>query len=330
VIDPRDETGFGLDDADFEPLGEFAPAGLAATRLALGRAARSARERRVPIAGAAVHMARDGRLTTIAVGTNGRIPGPEESGRGYPTDHGETATVRQIEDVAAIEWDRVVFTTTLSPCIMCNHTLAYLHGLGLERVVVAESESFGGTADDLTRLPGMQLLALTNEDAVVMMKRFARTYPWDWNADIGLIPPGNPAEVERVAGDPRVASTACATIRAETGDPPVAGCASAVIGPDGRLEATAVDARASRGGNPALSAPMLAIGRAGSAVNLRDCVLVVTVPRPGDELSLARFGHASLGACKLFRPGVVLTDGIVAADLKAGLEGAGVRVLEAT
>lgn len=327
------EPDFDLDPSEFEPLEEFAPASLEATRLALERARRSADQGRVPIAGAAVHMDVGGRLTTVSVGHNGRIPAPDESGPGYPTDHGETATIRRIEDVGAQEWDRIVFATTLSPCIMCNRSLAYLHGLGLRRIVVAEAASFAGTAEELARLPGTTVLGLTNPGAVRMMKRFARTYPWDWNADIGLIPPRDTAYADGLAADETLRGEPLERVRTaqdgEDGSPGTAGVAAAgVFGADGDLLATASDARAARGGNPCASAPMVVMGRAGSAVNLRECVLALSAPGVGARLDLAAFGHASLGACELFRPRVLLTDGVVEAALRSRLEAADVAVLD--
>ena len=84
------EGDFDLKLSDFEPLGDFAPAGFESTRLALERAQRSSRQNRVPIAGAAVYMAPDETLETVAVGNNGRIPAPDDDGTQY--DRGDEQT----------------------------------------------------------------------------------------------------------------------------------------------------------------------------------------------------------------------------------------------
>ena len=294
--------------ADFAALGDFAPAGLQATRLALKTAAVSAAAGRIPIAGAAVFMAEDGTLTTITTGCNGRIPA--DDGPGYPTDHGETAAVRHIDDVSAWDWKRAVFATTLSPCVMCTRTLMHLHSLGLSRITIAESQSFPGRKDLLRPLPGMVMVELESPSAVAMMQHFARRHPWDWAADIGEIPPASVPDIT----DPAALFT---TLKQR-------GHQAGVFSADGRCIASAADERRSKGGNPVYSAPMLAMGRAGSAINLREHVLVVCSTGP---LDLAGFGFASLGACELFRPAVLLCNHVVESTLQITLIDAGIRVL---
>jgi tRNA(Arg) A34 adenosine deaminase TadA len=293
---------------DFAPLGDHAAAGHAATRLALEAGAASGAAGRIPISGAAVARRHDGSLETVCVGVNGRIPA--DGGAGYPTDHGETGAIRGIEDAGAVDWADVVFATTLSPCIMCTRTLMHLHGRGLRRLVIAESQSFAGRKDLLRPLPGMQIVELSHPPAVDMMQRFARRYPWDWAADIGEVPPASGID----GLDPAAMLDALSQAGADAG----------VFEPTGRLIAEARDGRAATGGNPVYSAAMLAMGRAGSAVNLREHVLVIGHP---GTIDLAAFGASSLGACELFRPAAVVTRGPVSADLRAQLEVAGVRTL---
>lgn len=59
------------------------------------------------------------------------------------------------------------------------------------RVVIAESQSFPGEKEKLKLLtnPPMQIIELVNKPAIRDMKAFARRFPWDWAADIGMIPP---------------------------------------------------------------------------------------------------------------------------------------------
>lgn len=323
--DGSGESGSSLSASDFEPLGEFAEAGLRATRLALERAGRSFGEGRVPIAAAAVHMEKAGVLTPVTVGCNGRIPAPGTEGPGYPTDHGETAAIRRIEDVGAWDWGRIVFATTLSPCIMCNRALAHLGTLGLDKIVIAEAETYPGTEDRLARLPGMTLVELASPEAVRMMRAFSRTYPWDWAADIGAIPPADTAGARRRAADPRVGGRLLAELAGRyLAEHPTA---AAILGPSGELRSSAGDGRASSGGNPCLSAPMIAMGEAGSAVNLRECVLLFASGRGSDPIGLAEFGHASLGACELFRPAALLADAPLAEELAEPLHAVGTRVI---
>lgn len=292
---------------DFTALGPHAEAGLLAAELALEAGAASSTAGRIPISGAAVARAADGELHTICVGVNGRIPADDSPG--YPTDHGETGAIRHIADVRAVDWAEAVFATTLSPCIMCTRTLMHLHGLGLRRIVIAESSSFPGRKDLLRPLPGMQLIELTHRPAVKMMERFARRHPWDWAADIGEIPPARPL----TAPDTEAMLAAVWEHGAHAG----------VCDATGACIAHARDGRADTGGNPVHAAAMVAMGRAGSAVNLREHAVVVD---HAGTLDLAAFGASSLGACELFRPAALVTSGPVHAALRAPLEAAGVAV----
>ncbi|MEC7948798.1 MAG: hypothetical protein VX265_14620 [Myxococcota bacterium] len=296
-----------MEDRDFEMLGLHAAAGREATRLALEAGAASSAAGRIPISGAAVARRDNGSLDVICVGVNGRIPAG--AGAGCPTDHGETGAIRQISDVSAVDWDNVVFATTLSPCIMCTRTLIHLHGLGLRRIVVAESQSFAGRMDLLRDLPDMEIVELRHPPAVEMMQRFARTYPWDWAADIGAVPPAHPPR-------PIDVDAALAVLRS-------AGADAGVFRGTGAMIAHATDGRATSGGNPVHAAAMLAIGRAGSAINLREHFVVVDSDEPLDR---ATFGESALGACELFRPAAVAAGGF-ASDLADALAAAGVPTL---
>jgi len=290
--------------SDFDALGDFAPAGLAATRLALTNAKTSLDAGRIPIAGAAVQLDPDGGLRTVTYGCNGRIPA--DGGVGYPTDHGETGAIRRIHDPTQWSWGRVVFATTLSPCVMCTRSLIHLHGLGLRRIVVAESQSFPGRKDLLRPLPGMQMVELTNADAVAMMERFSRTYPWDWAADIGEVPPRHPLP-------PLSPAALVGVIRS----------GAAVVSPAGAVLARASDDRPAHGGNPVFAPVIRAMGLAGSAVNLREQVVVVG----GDGvLDVPSLGLSSIGAMELFRPRALVTSRPVASSVRGLLEAAGIEV----
>lgn len=324
---------FGLELSDFAALDRFAPAGLAATVAALERVGRSYQQHRVPIAGAAVQMDADGGLTVLAVGNNGRIPPPpgecappDPDCRGYPTDHGETATIRQIADVQAIDWGDVVFTTSLNPCIMCNRTLTYLWTLGLNKIVVADVSTYEGTAALLGELEGMTLVELNVPQDAQWMTTFARTYPWDWNADIGLIPPTDLDLVSRLPNEAALQRELLHQVRsAGSGD---GSHTAGVVTPDGKLASAASDLRATRGDNPTWSGPLMAMGKAGSSVNLRECALVFCAAAGAGRVGIADFGYSSLGACELFAPGILLVDAPLNEDLRSALEKAHVTVVE--
>ena len=292
---------------DFHALGKFAPAGYLATGLALERAEKSFHQGRIPIAGAAVLLNQNNKLAVVTVGNNGRIP-VTATKKGYPTDHGETAAIRAIKNVDQIPWDRVVFATTLSPCIMCSRTLEYLFNLGLRRIAVAEAKSFAGTLPRLKKM-GFKVVGLTNKFGVNMMRTFATKYPWDWAADIGEIP-ADPIFSKKipflVRELKRLLRQVISIIPKGNKQFPLA---AAVIDKHKNIQSLVFDQREKSGHNPTLSAPMLAMGKAGAAVNLRNTVLVVATNKVNTQkISLEEFGHSSLGACELFRPAYLVTN----------------------
>ena len=324
---------YGLALSDFQALGDHAEAGLLVTTLALGRARRSNDQARIPIAGATVVRRADATLDVVTVGNNGRIPplgmysaDDPSFPNGYPTDHGETSAIRVAGDVSAVDWKNAVFATTLSPCIMCARSITYLHSLGLTRVVIAEAKSFPGKKDMLAALPGMVMVELTNAYAVEMMKTVSRRYPWDWAADIGEVPPGRPEYAAGLEGDAARREALLARVFALHDS----GTVAALIGPDDSgadiVLGSGGDTRAAHGGNPCMSAVMVAIGSAGSAANIRESVVVFHTGAD-QVVGIGEFGHASLGACELFRPAAVLSNNPFDAELTRLLDAAGVRIL---
>jgi cytosine deaminase len=298
-----------------DALGVYAAAGSRAVELALTLAETSGARGRIPIAGAAVLRDDSGTLHTVTVGCNGRIPA--DDGAGYPVDHGETAAIRHVQNLASVDWSRVVFATTLSPCVMCTRTLLHLHGLGLRRLVIAESSTFSGRPELLASLEGMCIVELTDAPAVARMERFARRYPWDWAADIGAVPPARPfLDGHQLPFQP---GPVLAALRAQGHD-------VAVVDRSGSIIAGAADERLAHGQNPVYCAAMLAIGRAGSAVNLREHALVVASDGP---VGVHELGWSGVGACELFGPAAVVCAERVMPDLREILERAGVRVFGA-
>ena len=179
-------------------------------------------------------------------------------------------------------------------------------------------QTFPGTKAELKALPGMTFVELTNQKAVRMMQAFARTYPWDWNADIGLIPlfDGN-----RLLRDAALRATL-----ALAHHPGVGMVAKAVVvDREGAVLESASDGRADHGGNPCLGAPIVAMGRAGSSVNLRECAVGFLVGRDA-PVGIADFGLASMGCCELFRPAAVFSNAPFDDELTGVLEGKGIAV----
>ena len=263
----------------------------------------------------------DSMKDSILEGHNGRIPAPSQCG--YPTDHGETGAIREIPDVSKVPWSRVVFATTLDPCVMCGSALKWLWTLGLRRVVVgAGDSSFSGTGKMLEQLDGMTVVRLSNSSSESMMKTFSSHYPWDWAADIGEIPPGNLSmsqSLENFDALVEFSAKVCKEMKP--------GHEVAVVGPSRDILASAQDERLQSGGNETRSAAMIAMGSAGSQVNLRECVLFFKAPGPNP--SVDDFGAVSIGACKLFRPAKVVVTAPPSVELKSSLLDAGIKVLVA-
>ena len=143
-------------------------------------------------------------------------------------------------------------------------------------VVIAESSSFGGAGSQLEQLEGMQVLNLSNAYAQSMMKTFATRFPWDWAADIGEIPPKDLELSTRLLTQSWELRLFVDKISEELTK---LKHTAAVIDPRGELLASSADERKESGGNETRSAVMLALGRAGSKVNLRECVLFFMAPR---------------------------------------------------
>ena len=322
-IDVEEYYKNGLTPHDFQSLGEYAEAGLVATGLALDRAEQSLTLGRIPIAGAAVARQNNGELKVVAVGNNGRIP-RESDTDGYPTDHGETAAIRGIGDIAGIDWTHVVFATTLSPCIMCNRTLQYLQTLGLNKLTCAtgQAKGFAGTIKQFEAM-GFRVVSLNVQKGLDLMQAFAKKYPWDWAADIGEIPPARQVELQSMAANQARLKHLMEQVLASVDSYHLA---ALVVDHRGQVISQAADERDRVHGNPVFSSIMLAMGRAGSAVNLRDCLILVGGKRESGEISLEEFGHASLGACELFRPAWVVSNLPLSQEIAGPLNAASVKV----
>lgn len=347
-----------------EKLGErgLVAAGIEASRLCMDELARSSNEGRIPITGSTVTALPDGRLKvqTRVNGTRGyhncRIPGHKHSPSpdfvpdfdpniyhgesvehqginiGYPTDHGETGSIRQIDLFGEVDWSRSVFATSLSPCVMCTRMLEglYQHH-GLRNVVICESKSFVGGGPRLDKLDGsldapiqpevpngesvadkkMQVVRLANPTGQEAMALFSSRYACDWTADIGHIPPRRGYR-DAILAELHENATAWF---AELSDGE-----AAVYGPDPwytdptagkfniRKLAVCGDLREHLGedvgDNPCRAAVIRAMGTAGSTVNLQECAVLWR--HPAGKATSKAFSAASWGAVELFRPAAVV------------------------
>jgi len=234
---------------------------------------------------------------------------------GYPTDHGETGTIRQIDLFGEVDWSRSVFTTSLSPCVMCTRMFEGLYQYnGLRNLVVLQgtSTAFKSQVPRLEALDGMEIVCLEgNKTGKQAMGLLSRRYPHDWNADIGAVAPRQSyyeATMAKVHEDGKLWLSELSDGEA------------AVYGPDPyykdshddqfqiRKLAVCADLRnhlgEDVGDNPCRASVIRAMGTAGSAVNLQECA-VLWKP-PGGNATSKSFSSASWGAVELFKPAVVV------------------------
>lgn len=115
-------------------------------------------------------LARDGAV--VAQGRNQRVQG------GDPIAHGEMDALRKAGRQKTYR-DTTLYTS-LSPCMMCSGTIIQF---GIPRVVVGESENFGGN-EDFLRSRGVEVIVAQDLDCIALMKRFIAEKPELWAEDI--------------------------------------------------------------------------------------------------------------------------------------------------
>jgi cytosine deaminase len=115
-------------------------------------------------------LARNGAV--VAQGRNQRVQG------GDPIAHGEMDALRKAGRQKTYR-DTTLYTS-LSPCMMCSGTIIQF---GIPRVVVGESENFGGN-EDFLRSRGVEVIVVQDSDCIALMKRFIAEKPALWAEDI--------------------------------------------------------------------------------------------------------------------------------------------------
>ncbi len=115
-------------------------------------------------------LARGGQV--VAQGRNQRVQ------KGDPIAHGEMDALRKAGRQASYR-DTVLYTS-LSPCIMCSGTIVQF---GIPRVVIGDSQNFGGN-EDFLRSRGVEVVVADDPDCIALMARFIREKPDLWAEDI--------------------------------------------------------------------------------------------------------------------------------------------------
>lgn len=110
--------------------------------------------------------------TVVSQGRNQRVQG------GDPIAHGEMDALRKAGRQKTYR-DTTLYTS-LSPCMMCSGTIIQF---GIPRVVVGESENFGGN-EEFLRSRGVEVIVAQDTDCIALMKRFIAEKPELWAEDI--------------------------------------------------------------------------------------------------------------------------------------------------
>ncbi|NVK12564.1 MAG: nucleoside deaminase [Rhodobacteraceae bacterium] len=115
-------------------------------------------------------LARSGQV--VAQGRNQRVQ------KGDPIAHGEMDALRKAGRQKSYR-DTVLYTS-LSPCMMCSGTIVQF---GIPRVVIGDTQNFGGN-EDFLRARGVEVVIADDPDCIALMERFIREKPELWSEDI--------------------------------------------------------------------------------------------------------------------------------------------------
>lgn len=115
-------------------------------------------------------LARGGYI--VSQGRNQRVQG------GDPIAHGEMDALRKAGRQKTYR-DTVLYTS-LSPCMMCSGTIVQF---GIPRVVIGDTQNFGGN-EDFLRERGVEVVIANDPDCIALMQRFIEEKPELWAEDI--------------------------------------------------------------------------------------------------------------------------------------------------
>ena len=116
----------------------------------------------------------DGKI--IGRGHNRRVQ------KGSPTLHAEMDCLENAGRLKAMDYQRAVLYSTLSPCDMCSGTVLLYK---IPKVIIGENKTFQGP-EDYVRSRGVELVILNLEECISLMEEFIAARPELWNEDIGV------------------------------------------------------------------------------------------------------------------------------------------------
>jgi cytosine deaminase len=116
----------------------------------------------------------DGKI--IGRGHNRRVQ------KGSAVLHAEMDCLENAGRLKALDYQRAVLYSTLSPCDMCSGTVLLYK---IPRVIIGENKTFQGP-EDYVRSRGVELVILNLEECIKLMEDFIEAHPELWNEDIGV------------------------------------------------------------------------------------------------------------------------------------------------
>jgi cytosine deaminase len=95
--------------------------------------------------------------------------------------HAEMDCIENAGRLKAMDYQRAVLYSTLSPCDMCSGTVLLYK---IPKVVIGENRTFQGP-EEYVRSRGVELVILDDPTCIGLMEDFITTNPELWNEDIG-------------------------------------------------------------------------------------------------------------------------------------------------
>ena len=96
--------------------------------------------------------------------------------------HAEMDCLENAGRLKAVDYQKCVIYSTLSPCDMCTGTILLYK---IPTVVIGENATFKGP-EDYSQSRGVKLINLESEDCKQLMRDFIRERPELWHEDIGV------------------------------------------------------------------------------------------------------------------------------------------------
>ena len=118
-------------------------------------------------------LVKDGKI--VGQGHNKRIQSND------PIMHAEIDCLRNAGRLGT--YKKTVLYSTLMPCFLCAGAVVQF---GIKKVIVGESETFGG-AKDFMNEHGVEVIDLNLDECKKLMKKFIKTKPELWKEDIGKL-----------------------------------------------------------------------------------------------------------------------------------------------